>query len=271
MIDTKRIRILHLATRMAEGNTESLRGLSNFNVHARTSNLASLWVRWRTSFGIYLVAANITGDEPKKAMLLHIAGEDVQKIVEALTDDRNADAGEPSYNDIINLLNTHFGRQRNVVVEKWEFSQMTQLPGETVSQWVCRLRPKANLCGFGDTKEQRIIELVVHTCEPKLRALCLAKQQSTMTQLLQVALEYETLQEAIHTLDKAHIDTPPQVNAVQQRERAKSKILCYGCGKPGHMKYDKQCPAKFKPCKRKVLCQRTEDTTTKEKRQEKRS
>ncbi|XP_078481490.1 uncharacterized protein LOC113475438 [Ciona intestinalis] len=225
---------------MAEVNTEALRGLSNFNVHARTANLADLWVQWRSSLEIYLVAANITGDERKKAVLLHTAGREVQKIVRALTDDRNADDGELSYNDVITLLNTHFGRQKNLTIEKWKFSLMTQLPGETVSQWVCRLRPKANLCGFGDTKEQRIIELVVHTCQPKLRALYLAKWDLTMTQLLEVAYEYETLQ-AIHSMENAQINTP-------QKEQVKSKIICYGCGKPGHMKYNKQCPAKYKPC-----------------------
>ena len=60
------------------------------------------WKKWIEGFQIYLVAANITKGARKKALLLHIGGEEIREIFDPLTvaDDTPASA--------IKALNKYF-------------------------------------------------------------------------------------------------------------------------------------------------------------------
>jgi len=44
---------------------------ASFNIHEDPTNLGATWKKWKTKFGVYLTAANITDDNQSKALLLH--------------------------------------------------------------------------------------------------------------------------------------------------------------------------------------------------------
>ena len=68
-------------------------------------------------------------DAQKKALLLHTAGVDVQELHEALTDLGHDPAGNEPY-------------------ERHVFRSMTQQEGETVDQFVAKLRKQVPNCNF---------------------------------------------------------------------------------------------------------------------------
>ena len=71
----------------------------------------------------------VVSDAQKKALLLHTAGVDVQELHEALTDLGHDQAGNEPYG-------------RHV------FRSMTQQEGETVDQFVTKLRKQVPNCNF---------------------------------------------------------------------------------------------------------------------------
>ena len=79
-------------------------------------------------FEYFLSASGIKNDEQKKALLLHIAGEEIQDIYETLDD---YDAND-SYTDVKGMLEEYFKPKKNVSYERHLFRQANQEHGETV-------------------------------------------------------------------------------------------------------------------------------------------
>ena len=82
----------------------------------------------------------------KRALTLHTAGLSVQDIFFTL------DEGtcENNYLKAKDALDKYFKPQANVPYERLCFREMSQLPRETVEQFVTRLRQKAQSCEFED-------------------------------------------------------------------------------------------------------------------------
>ena len=57
-----------------------------FTVIGENTNLAKSWEQYLKRFEYYLKATGITKDDQKRALLLHVAGEQVQDIFETLDD-----------------------------------------------------------------------------------------------------------------------------------------------------------------------------------------
>ena len=65
------------------GNLD-LRAPSTFKVLGDNTNLSIAWEQYFKRFEYYLKATGDTKDEQKRALLLHVAGEEVQYIIETL-------------------------------------------------------------------------------------------------------------------------------------------------------------------------------------------
>jgi hypothetical protein len=61
------------------GNLD-LRAPSSFKVLGDNTNLSKAWEQYFKRFEYYLKATRVTKDEEKRALLLHVAGEEVQDI-----------------------------------------------------------------------------------------------------------------------------------------------------------------------------------------------
>ena len=77
---------------------------------------------------------NITNDKQKRALLLYQAGEATQEIFEMLPE-----TGE-DYTTAQAKLDEYFSPKKNVVYQVFQFCQAVQQSGETVDQFVMRLR-----------------------------------------------------------------------------------------------------------------------------------
>ena len=70
----------------------------------------------------------VAAKQRRRAMLLHLAGPDVQKIFTTLTD--NVDA--TNYASAVEALNAYFVPQVNSAFARQTFHRITQNPGQTV-------------------------------------------------------------------------------------------------------------------------------------------
>lgn len=123
--------------------------LSPFDTKEDPNTLAVRWKFWKRLFNLYLVAKGITKDEQKTALLLHTRGLNFQELYYTLLTGTDI----KPFAESMALLDNYFAPQLNVTFERHQFRQMEQASGESVDQFVCRLRQKAISCEFEDVDE----------------------------------------------------------------------------------------------------------------------
>ena len=93
----------------------------------------------------------------RRPLLLHSAAEAVQEIFETL-----ANTGEAKdYEKAVKALNNYFIPKVNSIYQNHLFRSMEQQDGETVAQFVTRLRQVVKDCDYGDQAENQIRDQVI--------------------------------------------------------------------------------------------------------------
>ena len=136
---------------------------------------------------------------------------------------------------------------------------MSQLPSETVEQFVTRLRQKAQSCEFRDAAavDEQIRDQVISKClSHNIRQKLLEKGKIlTLQQLREIARVMEDSEKQARKIESA----ANEVNRVSVNSNGKgnprvgrkqSTVRCFCCGNVGHKANDKVCPARGKRCRK---------------------
>ncbi|CAH3025414.1 unnamed protein product, partial [Porites evermanni] len=161
-----------------------------------SSALAPRWKKWLQSFQYFLIAKGVVNDAQKKALLLHTAGIEVQELYETLkdpsTDTFEEDTATDTYKTV-RTLNVYFVTKLNEPYDRHVCRSMTQQDGETVDQFIARLREQAQNCNFNNT-DVDIRDQVIDKCRSSaLRRKLLGKENLTLTKVQEVARAMEAV------------------------------------------------------------------------------
>lgn len=146
----------------------------------------------------------------------------------------------------------------NVPFERHLFRQIVQESGETVDQFVCRLRQGAiNNCEFGENENDYIGDQVIDKCySSKLRRKFLEKEGAlTLDDLLRIARSQEAVDRQLkqYSTDQVSNQLSDQVNAVGDKSDVNTHSgkgkKCFSCDQEGHFSGDKKCPARGRACR----------------------
>ncbi len=154
-----------------------------FNVLGENTNLSRSWDNYVKRFEYYIAASGVTKDEQKKAMLLHLSGEEIQDIFETFTDVGN------TYKDTVTKLTEYFNPKKNVAYERHIFRQAVQKMDETVDNYVIRLKKLSVSCDFpDDTVTDQIRDQIVENCNSsELKKRFLREQELTLEKIQTIA------------------------------------------------------------------------------------
>ena len=191
-------------------------------------------------------------------MLLHFAGPDVQEIFSTL-----ADTGEATdYAAAVTALNGYFLPKVNSAFARQKFHRLQQKEGETVLQFVTRLRKEGKDCNFGADFDNQLRDAVLCKCRSDYvrRKLLEEREELTLARTLALAEQCESVE---HQMSQLSMSEPSKVDANRVYEKAgrpKSKqrskgnkgreIHCYRCGSTGHLGGDSKCPARGQTCRK---------------------
>lgn len=87
----------------------SLPAVSPFDVQSESANVGTRWEKWMNSFKLYLAASGVREASRKRALLLHLAGPDVQDIFFTL----EGTGDDADYDGAVNKLNEYFTPKKN--------------------------------------------------------------------------------------------------------------------------------------------------------------
>ena len=129
-------------------------------------DVAENWKNFENSWEYYVIATDLRSkldnDEGKEivaATLCTVMGADCKRIMNSLPSLSAADKKDPA--KIVQELKKHFIPQRNVLYERFVFNSAVQKPGETIDEYVVRLRQMADSCEFGTLKDSLIRDRIV--------------------------------------------------------------------------------------------------------------
>ena len=129
------------------------------------------------------------------------------------------------------------------------FCQMRQEEGETIDQFVVKLKNQADNCGFGDDVTEQIRDQVIDKCKSlSLRKRMLERgQELKLEEVQQIARAMEAVEIQAKRMELPSSD---HVNYIQKKQRyGRNKDAnckdkgCFQCGREGHYARDKSCPA----------------------------
>ena len=192
----------------------NLPAVAPFSISEKAT-LSQRWKKWIKSFGFYLIASGIKDKKQQRALLLHLAGQDVQDIFETLTD-----TGE-DYETALAKLNEYFEPQKNISFERHTFRQAQQQRDEPIADYITRLKHLALTCEFENTDDM-IRDQVVDKCySTKLRRRLLQEPSLTLDKVVTLGRALEMAQRkatAIESTCTSASASREQLNAVRKRQ-----------------------------------------------------
>ncbi|RWR99570.1 hypothetical protein B4U79_14484, partial [Dinothrombium tinctorium] len=149
-------------------------------------SVATRWERWKRGLESYLLALNVNQSNRKRAILLHVGGEELQDIVDGLKDPGD------NYEKTIDALNKHFSPTKNIIFECHMFQQIEQNKEESIDAFASRLRQAAKSCEFGELIDRMIAVQIVNRCQSAaLRKRFLREESLTLDSILQIGRAHE--------------------------------------------------------------------------------
>ena len=238
--------------------------------------LATKWKRWKRGFEYFLKGKGVQSGTQKRALLLHLAGSEVQDIFETLADTGTDD----QYEVAVTKLDDHFTPQKNIPFERHVFRQLKQEENESTDQYITRLRQKAVYCNF-DNVDECIRDQVIDKC--RSAHLCRKFLEKggvlTLKQMQEIARASEAAQAQAKTMEASyssqgkgssgdriytvkpkktqpnHRDGTRSLGAKSsghgqghQKQRTFQDNSCWRCARSGH--YAKDCPSRELRCHR---------------------
>ena len=142
------------------------------NPMSLVGNVVENWKEFECAWEDYLVATeldqkltdsdggdDINGHAIVAATLCSVMGAECRKVLNNLPGLTESDRKKPK--KIVKLLKEYFIPQKNVLYERFVFNSAVQKVGESIDEFVLRLRRLADSCEFGDLKDSLIRDRLV--------------------------------------------------------------------------------------------------------------
>ena len=206
-----------------------------FDRHGELSSVAHRWQKWLKSFNLFADAAGCKNDKQKHSYFLHTAGSDVQDIFYTLTETGT------DYKTEAEKLSQCFAPRKNPSYNRHKFRQEKQKEGETVAQFVTRLRQLAALCDFPDDSVDSFNrDQLIDICLTKnLRTKFLAERDLNIDRALDIAQAMEASESPSRQIAE---DNPFTVYTVGRQTRGRNKAQ-----PQGHNHSQRQRQNQYKP------------------------
>lgn len=122
-------------------------------------NVTDRWTEWRRKFEACMADEN---DESKLKALALFGGADIRKVIDRVVSDEDHPT-KLRYQLAMEALEKQFAPKISIAFELQKFMKAAPAPGETIDQFVDRLRQLAKYCELGDQTEKLIVSQIVYT------------------------------------------------------------------------------------------------------------
>ena len=199
------------------------------------------WSSWKNELEIYLIASGVVNPEQKKAILLLTGGEGIRELYKNFTPQQHTDL---EYSDNIQrnvfqvamlLFDNHFALKENIPRARHNFFKTTPHPGETINNFITRLKSEIQYCKFKTENDDLVRDKVLLHVENEelLSRLFREGNHLTLDRLLEIITNYHhkeaLILEPLSDTNRVSGKTPDNHDTTFG-----TNIKCYKCGLRGH-------------------------------------
>jgi hypothetical protein len=209
------------------------------------------WLKWKNELNIFLLASGVKDNEQKKAILLHAGGPGLREIELNFSADQKAKLTEDQrsnpYSETVALFDEHFTLKRNIPKARQNFLTSDPKPGETVNNFVIRLKTLASYCDYEDSDSQVRDHVLRYIKDKQLMSKLLNEDTLTLDRTLAIISNHHNKEALILNPTSANVNRVSQHSSHHvhqqhpkpQPRHDRSTARCYRCNAVGH--YGKEC------------------------------
>ena len=234
--------------------------------------VAVRWNKWisRLRDNIF-VAYSITDDKRQKALMLTLAGDELNDIFEGLPvvdkTPREGEANDTHFGRAADALTAYFNPKQNNEYQRYVFRHSTQNQGETADEYHHHLTSLAVTCQFHDVDQEVKSQLIAGATDDKVTKKGLSDPDLSLKNLLQYMKSLEITEQQNQQMksdrsDKQHSDSVNFVKNTHTKQSSKhhdsqvnhtsrNSTKCRNCGQQWpHEGGLQACPANGVECHR---------------------
>ncbi|KAJ6647840.1 hypothetical protein Bhyg_03063, partial [Pseudolycoriella hygida] len=98
----------------------------------------------------FLKANKVEEDSMKTSVFISIMGHEIYDILKSLTVPEKPSA--KTFNELLKILRNHFAPRKKKRAERYKFNKAVQQSGESINEFIVRLKSLAQTCKFGEFK-----------------------------------------------------------------------------------------------------------------------
>ena len=177
-----------------------------FQINENRTETASNWEKWLQNIERQFRYFGINDPEMKKDGLIIYGGQIIADLEETLLNITGEEAGQDAYAQLVNKLNKHFLPKKNKDFARFQFGNLKQSNGESLSRYYTRIREIAKKCSFSNESEA-IRDHVIKTMTNNAVRIKAIRNNWTLDQILEEAeVDDETRAQAKEMEKKVHSD-----------------------------------------------------------------
>ena len=202
-----------------------------FDVIGEPETLKGRWERWLQDFELFCAASGVSNDAQKRALLLHCSGEGIRDIYHTKTETERGK--DDNYAKLKDCLNDQFKLRKCTPLARQNFLKCEPSSGETVDQYVTRLKTLAKDCEFGDTADNHVRDrLLLYVTNKPLCSKLYAIDDLTLSKTLETIRQFNDKSVLVLKKDSANF----------VGRGSKYTIRCWNCSRDGHKARDCRAP-----------------------------
>ena len=209
-----------------------------FIIDEEITSASNRWPNYINRFKNMLMAYGIIDEGKKKALLLHLGGEQLFEIYNSFP---SSETQAADFNKMIELFTNYFAPTKNIQYQVHIFRQIKQKTNEPIDRFHGRLRQLAVLCDFHDIDREIKTQVIQNCASQRLRRDALRKDMH-LSELLATGRAFEIAER--HAQEMENLDST--INKVGKVSVLTRKKTCFRCGGP--YPHEKSCPVTEKKC-----------------------
>ena len=213
--------------------------ISPFDCIGEPATLAQRWDKWKAEFELYVAASGVDDKVQKRALLLHLAGPGVREIFKTYPVEVQGDAKE--FDKAMTCLSNHFKVKKNVPLARQKLLASKPNPGETINNFVTRLKSLAEHCDYGEEEDNQVRDIVIsHVTNKELKSKFYREENLSLSRLLEIVSTYHHKDVMVlvseDTVNRTWDDRGKGDKGAKGKQPWQGK--CWRCDKTGHMAKD---------------------------------
>ena len=136
--------------------------IPQFDIVGEPETLAQRWIHWKADFDIYIVAAEVKDAKVAQARMLLFGGSGLREVYNNFSDaEKTVGANTDIYKVTSGLFDGYFKLKTCVPKARQKFLNTNPEPGETVNNYIIRLKAMVKYCDYKEDASYQVRDWVL--------------------------------------------------------------------------------------------------------------